>query len=213
MINEADRFLLGLKNRAEEIILANIDSEINYIFTNDEYYLDNRTKLIPSVDRPAKGGKKGGRDDGTPLVDAQNTKEKEKDKGESISAGTDTKDNRDKLKKEAEKMFVRELRLRVDEYYRIVVRTLREIVPKNIGFFLVRESQEKMQYSLYNELLKNEALIESLSEPPEVTAQRETAKKTLEVLNKARRIIRREVSGEDQQAELEKSKLLASTAK
>lgn len=127
MINEADRFLLGLKNRAEEIILANIDSEINYIFTNDEYYLDNRTKLIPSVDRPAKGGKKGGRDDGTPLVDAQNTKEKEKDKGENISAGTDTKDNRDKLKKEAEKMFVRELRLRVDEYYRIVVRTLRVI--------------------------------------------------------------------------------------
>jgi hypothetical protein len=48
-----------------------------------------------------------------------------------------------------------------------------------------------MQYSLYNELLKNDSLIESLCEPPEVTAQRETAKKTLEVLNKARRIIRR----------------------
>jgi hypothetical protein len=26
MINEADNFLLGLKNRAEEIIIANIDS-------------------------------------------------------------------------------------------------------------------------------------------------------------------------------------------
>ena len=64
-----------------------------------------------------------------------------------------------------------------------------------------------MQYSLYNELLKNESLIESLSEPPEITAQRETAKKTLEVLNKARRIIRREVSNEDQLAELEKSKI------
>lgn len=36
-----------------------------------------------------------------------------------------------------------------------------------------------MQYALYNELLKNEELIEGLSEPPEVTAQRETAKKTL----------------------------------
>jgi dynamin 1-like protein len=80
-------------------------------------------------------------------------------------------------------------------------------VPKNIGFFLVRESQEKMQYSLYNELLKNESLIESLSEPPEITAQRDTAKKTLEVLNKARRIIRREVSNEEQLAELEKSKI------
>jgi hypothetical protein len=37
-----------------------------------------------------------------------------------------------------------------------------------------------------------------------VTAQRETAKKTLDVLNKARRIIRREVSGEEQ---LEQSKI------
>jgi len=58
-----------------------------------------------------------------------------------------------------------------------------------------------MQYSLYNELLKNESLIESLSEPPEITQQRETAKKTLEVLNKAKRIIRREVSGDDKEAD------------
>ncbi len=39
MINETDNFLLKLKNRAEEIINANIDSEINYIFTNDEAYI------------------------------------------------------------------------------------------------------------------------------------------------------------------------------
>lgn len=48
MINQADLFLQNLKKRAEEIIVANIDSEINYIFTNDEDYLDNRTKLIPT---------------------------------------------------------------------------------------------------------------------------------------------------------------------
>ena len=71
---------------------------------------------------------------------------------------------------------------------------------------MVRESQEKMLYPLYNELLKNDQLIESLSEPPEVTAQRDTAKKTLEVLNKARRIIRREVSQDDRVSEIDKSK-------
>ena len=47
MINETDAFLLKLKNKSEEIMLANIDSEINYIFTNDEDYLNRRTKLIP----------------------------------------------------------------------------------------------------------------------------------------------------------------------
>jgi hypothetical protein len=35
MINEADVFLQALRQKAEEILLANIDSEINYIFTND----------------------------------------------------------------------------------------------------------------------------------------------------------------------------------
>lgn len=29
-------------------MLANIDSEISYVFTNDEEYLENRTKLIPT---------------------------------------------------------------------------------------------------------------------------------------------------------------------
>lgn len=47
MINLTDIFLLDLKNKAETILLANIDSEINYIFTNDELYLEKRTKLIP----------------------------------------------------------------------------------------------------------------------------------------------------------------------
>lgn len=51
MINLTDNFLLQLKNKAEQIILANIDSEINYIFTNDEDYLNRRTKLIPRTEK------------------------------------------------------------------------------------------------------------------------------------------------------------------
>lgn len=71
----------------------------------------------------------------------------------------------------------------------------------------MRESQESLQYSLYNELLKNENIIDSLSEPIEITQQRETAQKTLDVLNKAKRIIRREISTEEQREEMEKSKI------
>ncbi len=40
----------------------------------------------------------------------------------------DTKNDRESLKKDAEKMFVKELRKRVDHYYRITVRTLRVII-------------------------------------------------------------------------------------
>ena len=45
-----------------------------------------------------------------------------------LTASKDTKEERERLKKEAEKLFVRELRLRVDEYFRIVIRTLRVFV-------------------------------------------------------------------------------------
>lgn len=60
MINEADAFLLAMKNKTEEIIIANIDSEISYIFTNDEDYLEERTKLIP-VEKEKEKEKKDGK--------------------------------------------------------------------------------------------------------------------------------------------------------
>lgn len=67
MINEADIFLQNLRVKAEEILICNIDSEINYIFTNDEYYLSERTKLIPVQPRE----KRQGRDDSKPLANTQ----------------------------------------------------------------------------------------------------------------------------------------------
>ncbi len=60
MINEADAFLLAMKNKTEEIIIANIDSEISYIFTNDEDYLEERTKLIP-IEKEERKDKKDGK--------------------------------------------------------------------------------------------------------------------------------------------------------
>jgi len=53
------------------VLVANIDSEINYIFTNDEPYLSERTKLIPTQPRNTGGKKK---DEGTPLMDASSSK-------------------------------------------------------------------------------------------------------------------------------------------
>ena len=45
-----------------------------------------------------------------------------------MTASKDTKDERERLKKEAEKLFVRELRMRVDDYFKIVIRTLRVFI-------------------------------------------------------------------------------------
>jgi hypothetical protein len=53
-------------------------------------------------------------------------------------------------------------------------------------------SQDNIQYALYNEIMKRQAMIDGLGEAPEITAQRETTKKTLEVLRKAQMTIRRD---------------------
>ncbi len=38
---------------------------------------------------------------------------------------------------DAKGMFIRELRIRIDTYFKLVVRNIRDRVPKTIGYFLV----------------------------------------------------------------------------
>jgi len=44
--------------------------------------------------------------------------------------------------------FIREIRLRLDNYFSIIVRNIRDTVPKIIGYHLVRKSQEDMGLEL-----------------------------------------------------------------
>ena len=68
---------------------------------------------------------------------------------------------------DAEKLFIGEIRERLDGYFRIVVQVLNDSVPKIIGYFLVRQSQDTLQMVLFNEL-NHESIFESLGEPKEV---------------------------------------------
>jgi hypothetical protein len=57
-----------------------------------------------------------------------------------------------------------EIKERLDGYFKIVVTILNDSVPKIIGFFLVRQSQETLQMVLYNEL-NHESIFETLVSP------------------------------------------------
>ena len=46
--------------------------------------------------------------------------------------------------------FVMEMRKRIDAYFDIVLRNIRDSVPKAIGCFMVKKSQEVLQFELYN---------------------------------------------------------------
>lgn len=88
--------------------------------------------------------------------------------------------------------FVQEIRARIDAYFRISVRNVRDSIPKAIGFFLVKGSQDKLQFELYSQINKNTAISEALGEPKHVTEERKTLKKTLEAMQKAIKILQRD---------------------
>lgn len=89
-------------------------------------------------------------------------------------------------------LYVDEIRKRLDMYFTIVVRGIRDSVPKSIGFFLVQGIQDQIQYDLYAEINKNERMAETLGEPPEVTAERVTLNTSRETMQKALKVLQRD---------------------
>jgi len=144
------RVLQKERENTRRIVDSIIESEQQYLFTNDQDYLTNRTNLIPKAgEGPAK-----------PV--------------------------------DSETLFVTELRNRIDSFFKIVVRNMRDSIPKTVGYFMVRAAQDNMQFQLYEEVNKNEELMALLSEPANITMERETLTKTLEVLTKARKAINKD---------------------
>ena len=89
-------------------------------------------------------------------------------------------------------MFVNEIRARIDAYFKLVVRNVRDTIPKSIGFFLVKASQERLQFALYEQINKNELLTKQLGEPERVTEERKSLNATLDTLKKAVKVLQRD---------------------
>ena len=89
-------------------------------------------------------------------------------------------------------VFVMELRQRIDSYFNLVIRNVRDRVPKTIGHFLVKKCQDKIQYHLYNEINKNAKMAEVLGEHPAITEERNSLKRSLEVLKHATKVLQRD---------------------
>jgi dynamin 1-like protein len=89
-------------------------------------------------------------------------------------------------------VFVRDLRSRIDTYYAIVVRNVRDTIPKQIGFFLVRKSQEMLQTDLYMRINANPQITEALGEPKAITERRTTLAGLIKTLNDAHKVLTRD---------------------
>jgi len=90
------------------------------------------------------------------------------------------------------KILVQELRNRIDSYFALVCRNVRDSVPKLIGTYLVRACQDDLQFIIYDSINKHEELMNLLSEPESITLERQTLQKTLDTLTKAYRAIKKD---------------------
>ena len=88
--------------------------------------------------------------------------------------------------------YIGEIRARLDTYFELVLRNVRDAVPKAVGFFLVRQVQDKLQFELYTALNKAEALGDLLGEPPHIREERKQLTAQIAILDRANTVLQRD---------------------
>jgi len=87
---------------------------------------------------------------------------------------------------------VKEIRARIDAVFKITIRTVRETIPKLIGHFLVRMSQDKLQAELYQKINENDKILDSLGEPKHITERRRTLNDIIKTLKDSLKVLQRD---------------------
>ena len=169
MTDLVSNYLMEERDKTKYLIDSVVDMEINYLFTNDYDYLNNFTTFIPKQTRQA------------PV----NTDNKGDGKG-----GNNNLNNEIKPQPpiDAKNIFINEIRNRIEAYFKLIVRNLRDSIPKIMGNYLVKEIEENMQLKLYNA----REMTDLLSEPESVAERRKELNDMIKVMRNAQKILRRD---------------------
>jgi vacuolar protein sorting-associated protein 1 len=89
-------------------------------------------------------------------------------------------------------VFVNEMRKRIDAYFDLVLRNVKDSIPKAIGYFLVKKSQEVLQFELYNQVNSNQQLAAALGEPARITERRKALTEVLNTLKNSLKVLQRD---------------------
>ena len=168
MTDLVTNYLIEERDKTKYLIDSIVDMEINYLFTNDYDYLNNFTTFIPKQQRPINQGPNQGNN-------AMNNNEV-----------------RPQPPIDAKNIFIKEIRNRIEAYFKLIVRNLRDSIPKIMGNYLVKEIQENMQLKLYNKLYNAREMTDLLSEPESVAERRKELNELIKVMKNAQKIIRRD---------------------
>ena len=84
------------------------------------------------------------------------------------------------------------MRKRIDHYFTIILRNVRDSIPKAVGFFLVKKSQDVLQFELYNQVNSNQQFAAALGEPARITERRKALSEVLNTLKNALKVLQRD---------------------
>lgn len=90
------------------------------------------------------------------------------------------------------KIFINEMRKRMDNYFRLVVRNIRDTIPKTIGAFLVKAIENRLQIELSSRLITNEQIMHGFIEPSDIIEERKTLKNVIETMKKSIKVMQKD---------------------
>ena len=89
-------------------------------------------------------------------------------------------------------IFIRELRGRTEAYFKLIVRNLRDAIPKALGYTLIKTIENNMKMKLYEKLNNERSIVGILNEPAGVKRQREELNRQIKVMKDAQKVIKRD---------------------
>ena len=176
MTDLVTNYLIEERDKTKYLIDSVVDMEINYLFTNDTEYLNNFTTFIPKHQRPAMNNNNNNNNNN--------------------ASGQQNNQNNNEIRPQppidAKNIFIKEIRNRIEAYFKLIVRNLRDSIPKIMGNYLIKEIEENMQLKLYNKLYNAREITDLLSEPESVAERRKELNDMIKVMRNAQKIIRRD---------------------
>eukprot|EP00916_Digyalum_oweni_P012592 GHVL01020798.1.p1 GENE.GHVL01020798.1~~GHVL01020798.1.p1 ORF type:complete len:796 (-),score=145.90 GHVL01020798.1:39-2390(-) len=180
VLDLTERIILREKGQTRSILDRYISAETGYLFTNDQSYISSHGSLLSNKTSV------------TEVVSSNNDqpiKKTELSLSKLTAPIPEQKKKKEPINRYSES-FIMEIRNRIDAYFSIVVRNVRDTVPKMLGCFFIRSVLEQMQFEVYNTLNKQESLEELLGEHTQVSKEREKLISQLKTLNNSNNLLR-----------------------
>ena len=89
-------------------------------------------------------------------------------------------------------IFINEIRGRIDAYFKLIVRNLRDSIPKALGYTLVKSIENDMKMRLYELLNNDRSIVNVLNEPEGIAKQRIELNRQIKIMKDAQKVIKRD---------------------